>query len=154
MPLRLGPLLATLLAGGLGGGLPVSGQSIGPERPELPAARVETFDSDPGACQPDMIRAAYKSHLLPFADQSPAVLAQLRRVQDDLTLASLKRCVQKGLLTRPQASVLFRELGLTLPGTAIPTGGARVPGASQPASAASPPAGGPSPAATPPATAP
>ena len=36
-----------------------------------------------------------------------------------MTLASLKRCVQKGLLTRPQASELFRGLGLTLPGTPI-----------------------------------
>ena len=44
-----------------------------------------------------------------------------------MTLASLKRCVQKGLLTRPQASVLFRELGLTLPGTVSPVAGRAAP---------------------------
>jgi hypothetical protein len=102
-------------------GLPCSGRtSEAAERPRAPEAPVQYFQSDPLACQPDAIRAAYKTHLQPFADQSPAVLAQLRRVQDDMTLASLKRCVQKGLLTRPQASVLFRSLGLTLPGTVIP----------------------------------
>jgi len=118
---RLQPLLGVLLASVLAGLLPCSGRaSDAAERPRPPQAPVQYFQSDPLACQPDAIRAAYKAHLQPFADQSPAVLAQLRRVQDDMTLASLKRCVQKGLLTRPQASVLFRELGLTLPGTVIP----------------------------------
>jgi hypothetical protein len=118
---RLQPLLGALLASVLAGLLPCSGRaSDAAERPRAPQAPVQYFQSDPLACQPDAIRAAYKAHLQPFADQSPAVLAQLRRVQDDMTLASLKRCVQKGLLTRPQASVLFRELGLTLPGTVIP----------------------------------
>ena len=112
----LGAVLGMVLAG-----LPCSGRtSEAAERPRAPEAPVQYFQSDPLACQPDAIRAAYKTHLQPFADQSPAVLAQLRRVQDDMTLASLKRCVQKGLLTRPQASVLFRELGLTLPRTVIP----------------------------------
>jgi hypothetical protein len=118
---RVQPLLGALLASVLAGLLPCSGRaSDAAERPRAPQAPVQYFQSDPLACQPDAIRAAYKAHLQPFADQSPAVLAQLRRVQDDMTLASLKRCVQKGLLTRPQASVLFRELGLTLPGTVIP----------------------------------
>jgi hypothetical protein len=76
--------------------------------------------------------------LLPYADQSPQVLAKLRRVQDDITLASLKRCVQKGLLTRPQASVLFRELGLTLPGTEIPVAGGTAPASPQPTPQPSP----------------
>ncbi len=114
------PLLGALLGMALAG-LPCSGRtSEAAERPRAPEAPVQYFQSDPLACQPDAIRAAYKAHLQPFADQSPAVLAKLRRVQDDMTLASLKRCVQKGLLTRPQASVLFQELGLTLPGTVIP----------------------------------
>ncbi|MCP9932892.1 hypothetical protein KBZ08_03080 [Cyanobium sp. Candia 9D4] len=139
----LGSLLGTVLAGLLLG----PGQaSEAAERPRAPQAPVQYFQSDPLACQPDAIRAAYKAHLQPFADQSPAVLAKLRRVQDDMTLASLKRCVQKGLLTRPQASVLFRELGLTLPGTVIPVTNAPAPGTAQPAPSAAP--------ATLPATAP
>ncbi len=117
----LRPLLRPLLCGVLLGLLPGAGRtSEAGERPRAPEAPVQYFDSDPQACKPESISASYKSHLLPYADQSPEVLAKLRRVQDDLTLASLKRCVQKGLLTRPQASVLFRSLGLTLPGTVIP----------------------------------
>ncbi len=117
----LQPLLGPLLCGVLLGLLPGAGRtSEAAERPLPPESPVQYFDSDPQACKPESISASYKSHLLPYADQSPQVLAKLRRVQDDLTLASLKRCVQKGLLTRPQASVLFRELGLTLPGTVIP----------------------------------
>jgi hypothetical protein len=114
-------LLHPLLCGVLLGLMPGAGRtSEAAERPRPPESPVQYFHSDPVACKPESIRASYKSQLLPYADQSPAVLAQLRRVQDDMTLASLKRCVQKGLLTRPQASVLFRELGLTLPGTVIP----------------------------------
>ena len=114
-------LLHPLLCGVLLGLMPGAGRtSEAAERPRPPESPVQYVHSDPVACKPESIRASYKSQLLPYADQSPAVLAQLRRVQDDMTLASLKRCVQKGLLTRPQASVLFRELGLTLPGTVIP----------------------------------
>ncbi len=132
----LQPLLGALLGAAMAVLLPCSGRaSDAAERPRPPEAPVQHFHSDPLACQPDAIRAAYKTHLQPFADQSPAVLAKLRRVQDDMTLASLKRCVQKGLLTRPQASVLFRELGLTLPGTEIPVTSGPAPGAAQPATA-------------------
>jgi hypothetical protein len=132
-------LLGILLGGVLAGLLPDSGRaSDAAERPAPPQSPVQYFQSDPQACQPDAIRAAYKAHLLPFADQSPAVLATLRRVQDDMTLASLKRCVQKGLLTRPQASVLFRELGLTLPGTVIPVTGGPAPRPAQPAPSTAP----------------
>lgn len=132
-------LVGALLGAVLAGLLPGSGQaSDAAERPRPPQAPVQYFQSDPVACQPEAIRAAYKAHLQPFADQSPAVLAKLRRVQDDMTLASLKRCVQKGLLTRPQASVLFRELGLTLPGTVIPVTSGPAPGPDQPAPATAP----------------
>ena len=121
-------LLRPFLCGVLLSLLSGAGQANdGAERPKPPASPIQYFDSDPQACQPESIRASYKSHLLPYADQSPEVLAKLRLVQDDLTLASLKRCVQKGLLTRPQASVLFRELGLTLPGTVIPVAGRAAP---------------------------
>lgn len=113
----LQPLLCWVLLGSLPG---AGRTSEAAERPRPPEAPVQYFDSDPQACKPESISSSYKSHLQPYADQSPEVLAKLRRVQDDMTLASLKRCVQKGLLTRPQASVLFRTLGLTLPGTVIP----------------------------------
>jgi hypothetical protein len=132
-------LLRPLLCGVLLGLLPVAGRtSDAAERPRPPESPVRYFDSDPAACKPESIRASYKSHLLPYADQSPQVLAKLRRVQDDITLASLKRCVQKGLLTRPQASVLFRELGLTLPGTEIPVAGGTAPASPQPTPQPSP----------------
>ncbi len=121
MPNRTDVAVQALLCGVLLGFLPWTGRtSEAAERPRPPEAPVQYFDSDPQACKPEAISASYKNHLRPYADQSPEVLAKLRRVQDDLTLASLKRCVQKGLLTRPQASVLFRTLGLTLPGTVIP----------------------------------
>jgi hypothetical protein len=133
------PLLGVLLLGGLVGLPPGSGRaSEAAERPRPPQSPVQHFDSDPQACRPDAIKAAYRAHLQPFADQSPAVLAQLKRVQDDMTLASLKRCVQKGLLTRPQASLLFRELGLTLPGTVIPVTSGPAPGPAQPGPSTAP----------------
>jgi hypothetical protein len=133
------PLLGVLLLGVLAGLPSGSGHaSDAAERPSPPEPPVRTFDADPQACRPEAIRAAYEAHLQPFADQSPAVLAQLKRVQDDLTLASLKRCVQKGLLTRPQASELFRGLGLTLPGTVIPVTSGPPPGAAQPAPSTAP----------------
>jgi hypothetical protein len=132
-------LLRPLLCGVLLGLMPGAGRtSEAAERPRPPESPVQYFDSDPAACKPESIRASYKNQLLPYADQSPAVLAQLRRVQDDMTLASLKRCVQKGLLTRPQASVLFRELGLTLPGTVIPVAGGTAPASPQPTPQPSP----------------
>ncbi|KEF43452.1 MAG: hypothetical protein ER33_01530 [Cyanobium sp. CACIAM 14] len=112
-PLRLLLGLASVL-------VPLSGRAEPPDRPDPPAPRIRHFDSDPQACRPEAIGAAYRSGLLPYTDQPPAVLARLRRVQDDMTLASLRRCVQKGLLPRSEASRLFRELGLTLPGTEIP----------------------------------
>ncbi|MCP9858295.1 hypothetical protein KBZ34_04375 [Cyanobium sp. Cruz-8H5] len=135
----LQPLLRPLLCGVLLGLLPgAGGANEAAERPNPPQSPVRYFDSDPQACNPEAISASYKSQLLPFADQSPEVLAKLRRVQDDMTLASLKRCVQKGLLTRPQASVLFRELGLTLPGTVIPVAGGAAPPTRQPSPATAP----------------
>jgi hypothetical protein len=130
----ISPWLPLLLLGLLGSLLPAAGQADQPERPQPPASPIQYFDSDPLACKPEVIRASYRARLLPYADQSPAVLARLRRLQDDMTLASMKRCVQKGLLPRQEASQLFRELELTLPDTPIP------PANVQPAPPASTPA--------------
>jgi len=108
------PLLLALLAlvSVLG---PAVSRADEPERPALPKSRVQYFDSDPTACKPENIKSAFQAHLQPWADQSPEVLARLRLLQNDMTLASLRRCVNKGLLTREQGLVLFKELGLTLP---------------------------------------
>jgi len=73
-------LLRSLLWVALWELLPVAGQaSEAAERPAPPQAPVQHFDSDPLACKPESIRASYKAHLLPYADQSPEVLAKLRR---------------------------------------------------------------------------
>ncbi|WP_216902902.1 hypothetical protein [Synechococcus sp. CCY 9618] len=121
-------LLPSVLGGLCWSGAASPGWTVEPERPQSPPPPTRYFDSDPLACKPEAIRSSYRAHLLPYADQSPVVLARLRRLQDDMTLASLKRCVQKGLLLRKEASTLFRELGLTLPGTPIPPAGAMPPG--------------------------
>jgi hypothetical protein len=129
LPSLLSALALTIASG--------TGRAVEPQRPAPPPAPIQHFDSDPQACKPEAIRAAYQGHLLPYADQPPEVLAKLRRLQDDMALASLKRCVQKGLLTRPQASELFRDLGLTLPGTPIGPAPA-TPAVSSPGSDAQP----------------
>ncbi len=46
------------------------------------------------------------------SDQSPAVLARLAQVQAERTLASLRRCVQRGLIPEAEAVDLAVELGL------------------------------------------
>jgi len=74
--------------------------------------RVERFNPDQQACLPQAIRTGFANQLLPFADQPPAVLDQLRRVQREMTRASLARCVAKGLLPPDEAGQLERELGL------------------------------------------
>ncbi|QPN63563.1 hypothetical protein [Synechococcus sp. CBW1004] len=74
--------------------------------------RVERFNPDQQVCQPQTIKASFASQLLPWADQPPAVLNQLRRVQLEMTRSTLDRCVSKGLLQPSEASQLERELGL------------------------------------------
>jgi hypothetical protein len=108
-------LTAVLLAG--------ASQADEPDRPQPPPPRVQYFDSDPAACKPENISASFHAHLLPWADQGPEVMARLRQVQSEMTLASLRRCVLKGLLTRDQALALVKDLGLTLP--AAQAGGAQ-----------------------------
>lgn len=133
IPSAVPPILPVLLSGLSLVIAPAGGGAAEPQRPAPPPARIQHFDSDPQACRPEALRAAYQAHLLPYADQPPEVLARLRRLQDDMTLASLKRCVQKGLLTRQEASELFRGLGLTLPGTPIEPRSPVQPSSSSPA---------------------
>jgi hypothetical protein len=112
---------------------PAAGQAI-----PMPT-RVERFNPDQQVCQPQAIKKAFATQLQPWADQPPAVLDQLRRVQLEMTGSTLQRCVSKGLLQPSEASQLERELGLGLQGG---TAGATAPGAPP-----APPASGASPAA-------
>lgn len=106
----------TLISFG-GAGRAAFGQGM---EPATPPARPTHYDPDPITCQPDVIRSGFERQLQPFADQSPAVLQRLRQVQVELTAASLRRCVERGLLSREQASALAAELLSTSPPEAQP----------------------------------
>lgn len=87
-------------------------------QPPPPASRPTIYDPDPKTCQPDNIRRAFARQLAPYADQGEAVLQQLRKVQLQLTEASLQRCVARGLLDEATARSLAAELlGAQGPGT-------------------------------------
>ncbi len=58
----------------------------------------------------ERIRSAFQRQLLLYADQSPAVLVRLRELQLEITLCSLKRCVERQLLPPQQADQLAKEL--------------------------------------------
>ncbi|MFQ6537234.1 MULTISPECIES: hypothetical protein [Aphanothece] len=85
-------------------------QAQGRRAPALPASKPTIYDPDPLTCQPATIREAFERQLEPYASQSPTVLAQLRKVQLDMTRSSLQRCVSKGLMDRETASALWTEL--------------------------------------------
>jgi len=89
-------------------------QVLGQGRPPvvLPQGRPQVFDPDPGSCVAEKMRATFQRQLEPFQDQGEAVLQQLRVVQAEITLASLRRCVQRGLMPEEEAIRLARELGL------------------------------------------
>jgi hypothetical protein len=100
------------LAGGLAAGmaLPDRGAAQGRAQPPPPASRPVYYDPDPLTCQPATIRSGFERQLQPYADQSEAVLQQLRRVQLELTAATLRRCVAKGLMAPESARALEAEL--------------------------------------------
>jgi hypothetical protein len=101
-------LVRVLIGSALGLGLqPAMGQG---RQPALPPSRPTLYDPDRTTCEPERIRQAFQQQLQPFADQSDAVINQLRQVQLDMTRSSLRRCVSRELLTRQQADQLFREL--------------------------------------------
>lgn len=89
---------------------PAPGVAQGRAKPPPPASRPVYYDPDPLTCQPASIRSGFERQLEPYADQSEAVLQQLRRVQLELTAATLRRCVAKGLMTPEGASALEAEL--------------------------------------------
>jgi hypothetical protein len=90
-------------------------QAQGRRAPPPPTPKVVIHDPDPVSCQPDTIRQAFARHLAPFAGQSPAVMARLREVQLEMTDASLRRCVAKGLLEPDAAAALRQELSAQTP---------------------------------------
>ncbi len=79
-------------------------------QPAIPPSRPALYDPDRTTCEPERIRQAFQQQLQPFADQSDAVINQLRQVQLDMTRSTLRRCVARELLSRQQADQLFQEL--------------------------------------------
>ena len=84
--------------------------SQGRRQPAPPASRPSHYDPDRTTCDVERIRTAFQQQLRPYADQSPVVLARLRELQLEMTRGSLKRCVQRQLLTAQQADQLAKEL--------------------------------------------
>ncbi len=80
--------------------------------PAAPASQPQIYDADVSTCSTAGMREAFERQLAPFKDQSPAVLARLAEVQAERTLASLRRCVQRGLIPEAEAVALAVELGL------------------------------------------
>ena len=109
--LRRPPLLAVLLLSGLSGG----SLRAAPAKPPPPQSPQEHRDADPVTCRSDSIRRNYQAQLIPWQDQPPAVLAQLRNLQAEMAIATLRRCVQRGLMPRQEALQLARELELVPP---------------------------------------
>ena len=111
-------LLGLLLSPPLSRAVPAGGITV-----PLPS-RVDRYNPDELVCKPETIRSSFNRQLQPWADQPPQVLAQLRRVQLEMTRATLQRCVRKGLMDAAAAQALEHQLGLSAPGapaTAGPT---------------------------------
>ena len=87
-----------------------AGWGQGRRQPLPPPSPEQVYDPDRATCEPEHLRAAVERQLQPYADQSPAVLAQLRTVQLDMVRRTLQRCVARELLTAEQATQLEREL--------------------------------------------
>lgn len=62
--------------------------------------------------RPEELESGFRRQLLPWADQSEAVLNRLRQVQAEMLRASLRRCQQRGLLTPDQALGVEQRLKL------------------------------------------
>lgn len=90
--------------------VPQPARSQAEVRPSPPASRPTLYDPDAVTCQPAVIRSGFERQLQPFADQSQAVLERLRQVQLEITSASLRRCVDRGLLSPEQARAMAAEL--------------------------------------------
>ncbi len=105
------PVLAIALATGLSG--PGAGAARAKSKmPPLPASPVQTFQPDLATCQPEQLLRGYRQQLAAYADQPPAVVEQLKLLQRDMAVASINRCISKGLLSKEQASQLATSMGI------------------------------------------
>ncbi len=115
--LGLGAALALTGGGGAAGAKPPPDPEAD-RRPAPPASRVERFDPDASTCRPEALLRGHRQQLALFADQPPAVVAQLQRLQRDLAVGSLNRCIQRGLLSKGQARQLAAAMGIDREGPA------------------------------------
>ena len=105
------PALAFALATGLSG--PGAGVArANSKMPPLPASPVQTFQPDLATCQPENLLRGYRQQLAAYADQPPAVVDRLKLLQRDMAVASINRCISKGLLSKQQASQLAASMGI------------------------------------------
>lgn len=94
-----------------------------PSRPQPPPPPTQRYDPDASTCRPEELEGAHRRQLLPWADQSEAVLNRLLQVQAEMLRASLRRCQERGLLTPDQARGVEERLGL--PPSPQPSSGQR-----------------------------
>ena len=80
--------------------------------PAPPASTPREYNPDPTTCRPELMQAAYRQQLGAYQEESPAVVAQLQRLQRDLTVSSINRCITSGLMSKEQAQALAESLGL------------------------------------------
>ena len=106
----MGQVRALLTALSLGLASSLLAPARGRDLPAPPASRPTVYDPDLLTCQPATIRTGFARQLQPYADQSEAVLQSLRQVQADLTRATLRRCVSRGLMDEPTALALSSDL--------------------------------------------
>jgi len=105
------PVLAIALATGLSWpGADVARANS--KMPPLPASPVQTFQPDLATCQPEHLLRGYRQQLAAYADQPPAVVDRLKLLQRDMAVASINRCISKGLLSKQQASQLAASMGI------------------------------------------
>jgi hypothetical protein len=83
-----------------------------PNRPQPPPPRTQRYDPDAATCTQESLEGAYRRQLLPWADQSEAILSRLRQLQAEMLRASLRRCQERGLLTPDQVQGVEQRLGL------------------------------------------
>jgi hypothetical protein len=101
----------------MSGALALAAALLLAQRPTTPQPEPPTrhYQPDQQVCNPERLLAGYRQGLSAYADQPPAVLAQLSGLQRQLTARSLKVCLEKGLLKPDQAERLIETMGLALP---------------------------------------
>jgi hypothetical protein len=86
------------------------------------------YDPDRSTCQSDHLVNSFRQQLQPWADQPERVPQRLRALQAEMLRSSLRRCVERGLLSPSQASAVERQLELpdaSPPYSATPSSGQR-----------------------------